>query len=57
MMTSAAAGRLTAPIIDARDTFGIKGAILRIECSSNAAGIKLPAEGRFQLALAYWIKQ
>lgn len=52
----ALAGRLAVPQIE-HDTFGVKVNIIRVECSSQAAGIKLPAEGYFQIALAYRIRQ
>lgn len=56
IITNALAGRLVMPEID-EDTFGIKAAIVRVPCSNEVAGFKLPAEGYFQLAFAYRIKQ
>lgn len=56
MINSALAGTVSVPTVE-RDTFGIKGTIMRADCSSSAAGIKLPSEGFFQLAFAFRIKQ
>jgi hypothetical protein len=55
MTNSALAGRITMPVID-RTTFGLKGTVLRVGCSTRAAGIRLPAEGYYQFAFAYRIK-
>lgn len=52
---SALRGVFVYPKID-RDTFGLKAAILEVTCSTTAAGIKLPAEGYYQVAIAYRTK-
>lgn len=54
LIAGAESGTLKAPVID-KKTFGIKGAIIRVSCSNQAAGFKLPSEGYYQLAFAYRI--
>ena len=56
MIDNAQRGVVSVPTID-KSTFGLKGTIMRVDCSSAAAGVKLPAEGFFQLAFAFRIKQ
>lgn len=46
---------VVAPEID-KSTFGVKGTIMHVTCANKAGGMKLPAEGYFQLAFAFRIK-
>jgi hypothetical protein len=56
LTNNAVQGRLVFPNIE-KDTFGIKAAVITVSCGQTAAGVRLPAEGYYQLAFAYRIKE